>query len=198
MELVSVGLDGLAEDTAAGPGDPRSSRPFVLPAMVDAVIGLRAELNSPKPSDALLALRTLSGGGAAVFAAVDFGGGLGVESKKLPPARGGGAVTCGAAGVARVGGAIPGKEENDGGDLGCGGDCCTLSAGAGAGAEAGAARSPNPSNRDGFGCGGGGCCRTAGGALEVDPKLRPPNASFRSPKAELDPPGGPCMPPNDD
>ena len=36
-----------------------------------------------------------------------------------------------------------------------------------------------------------------GGALLVEPKLRPLKASFRSPKAEDAPPEGPCIPPKD-
>lgn len=60
--------------------------------MIGAVFGtdgLKAELNSPNPSEALLALRTTNGRGAACFAWTGFGGGFGPASKKLPPANGG-------------------------------------------------------------------------------------------------------------
>ena len=74
-----------------------SSRPFELLAIEEAVIGavdgaegLKAELNSPNPSEALLTLRTARGGGACViFGGLALGGGFGPVSKKLPPAKGG-------------------------------------------------------------------------------------------------------------
>ena len=74
----------------------------MLAAIEDAVIGavlgaegLNAELNSPNPSEALLALRTTRGGGAVCFGGAGFGGGFGPVSKKLPPASGGGLKACG-------------------------------------------------------------------------------------------------------
>ena len=77
-------------------------RPLVLAAIDDAVIGavlgaegLNAELNSPNPSEALLALRTTRGGGAVCFGGAGFGGGFGPVSKNPPPASGGGIETCG-------------------------------------------------------------------------------------------------------
>ena len=88
-----VGFAGLAEETEGG--DERSSRPFELLAAEEAVAGFRAELNSPKPSEALLILRSAGGGG---FDAVVFGGGLGPVSKKFPPLKGG-EVTWAGAGV---------------------------------------------------------------------------------------------------
>ena len=106
LELVCVlGLAGLAEEMAGGGGDDRSSNPLALVAIDEAVIGFRAELNSPNPSEALLVLRTERGGGAADdFGADGFGGGLGPVSKKLPPLRGGGFETCGGTGVDLGGG----------------------------------------------------------------------------------------------
>lgn len=90
---------GLADLVAAelGPED-KSRRPFELVATDDAVTGFRAELNSPKPSEALLVFRIERGGGAVDVFGACLGGGFGPVSKKPPPASGGGFVTCGAAG----------------------------------------------------------------------------------------------------
>ena len=98
-----------------GGDEDRSRSPLVLTAIEEAVIGavfgadgLKAELNSPNPSEALLTLRTTNGGGAACFAETGFGGGFGPVSKKLPPAKGGrdtlwaGLVNCGGAGLALI------------------------------------------------------------------------------------------------
>ena len=122
-------------------GLDRSRRPFELFAMEEAVIGavdgadgLKAELNSPNPSEALLTFRTASGGGACeTFGAGGFGGGFGPASKKPPPASGGvfiicgGLLICGGAGADLVGGEvglIPGKGVtrcDEGCCVGCGG-----------------------------------------------------------------------------
>ena len=106
IELVGAfGLAGLADDIAGGGGDDRSSSPLALVAMDEAVIGFSAELNSPKPSEALLTLRTERGGGAVVvFVTEGLGGGLGPLSKKFPPLSGGGFETSGAAAGALGGG----------------------------------------------------------------------------------------------
>ena len=101
-------------------GVDMSRRPFELLAIEEAVMGavdgaegLKAVLNSPNPSDALLTLRTASGGGACVvFGGLVLGGGFGPVSKKLPPARGGvllnceGLLICGGAGLDLPGGEV--------------------------------------------------------------------------------------------
>ena len=82
---------------------PRSKRPLELVATEEADMGFRAALNSPKPSEALEALRTVTGARTLVVlggaAAAGLGGGLGPVSKKPPPLSGGEDVTCGGTGV---------------------------------------------------------------------------------------------------
>ena len=93
-------MDGFAGfDEAIDCGDERSSRPLVLVAMEEAVVGLRAELNSPKPLDALLIFRS-DCGGAFRTEEVCFGGGFGPVSKNPPPLSGVD-VNCGVAGAVR-------------------------------------------------------------------------------------------------
>ena len=90
-----LGFAGLAEFMAEG-GFDKSSSPLLLLAIDEAVIGavegadgLKAELNSPNPSEALLTLRTARGGGAwLTLGGAGFGGGFGPASKNPPPANG--------------------------------------------------------------------------------------------------------------
>jgi len=82
--MEDMGFDGLAgRAEAIDCGDERSSNPLELFAIDDPDIGFMAELNSPKPLDALLILRSDCG-------AFGFGGGcgLGPVSKKPPPLSG--------------------------------------------------------------------------------------------------------------
>lgn len=82
--MEAMGLDGLAgRAEATDCGDERSSSPLELFAIDDPDIGFMAELNSPKPLDALLTFRSDCG-------AFGLGGGcgLGAVSKKLPPPSG--------------------------------------------------------------------------------------------------------------
>ena len=112
------GFAGFAEATDCG--DEKSSRPFVLVAMEEAVAGLSAELNSPKPLEALLILRSDCGGALRVLEAC-FGGGFGPASKNPPPLSGVD-VTCGAAGPDRWLEICP-KLPNDDSLGGCWGGC---------------------------------------------------------------------------
>jgi len=82
--MEAMGFDGFAgRADAIDCGDERSSSPLELFAIDDPDIGFMAELNSPKPLDALLIFR--SDCGAFVF---EGGCGLGLVSKKLPPLSG--------------------------------------------------------------------------------------------------------------
>ena len=84
LKTEDMGFDGLAGlADAIDCGDERSSSPLELFAIDDPDIGFMAELNSPKPLDALLILRS-------EFGAFGFGGGcgLGPVSKKPPPLSG--------------------------------------------------------------------------------------------------------------
>lgn len=98
-ELTLDGFAGLAEEIVVGCGESRSSRPLELLAIEEAVTGFMAELKSPKPSEALLVLRSAAGWFVVLLELVCLGGGLGDISKKPPPPSG--EVTCGGAGAAR-------------------------------------------------------------------------------------------------